>query len=274
MINLNDDIIGFDDASRFDNHHSSGKIWHKKGVKNIIIKSLGKKESINVIGFQPLNGVPVLSCPERSNRATFSIHQFDVRIPNMENEKVANKLYKFIKCEELNEEFIKNELKEDMPNNNELNKQISDATNKPYETQTALNKRINRIFNKINVKSKIVVDIQEQVIYNWMEENQWIKDELKKEKRIVMVLDNHSANISNLAKDVAKFLNIKLIHLPRYSPKLNPIEQVWRAMKKKISSIDFETIESLLAKVKYYYSEYVEEKTFTDKWIKKFISKS
>jgi transposase len=229
---------------------------------------------VNVIGFQPLNGIPVLSCPERSNRATFSIHQFDVRIPNMLNEKVAKSLHKFTKSQELNEEFIKNELKCEMPNDDELNKQITDATSKPYETQTALNKRINRIFDKINVKSKIIVDIQEQIIYNWMAENQWINDELKKEKRIVMVLDNHSANLSNLSKDVAKFLNIKLIYLPPYSPKLNPIEQVWRTMKKKISSIDFETIENLLAKVKYYYSIYVEEKTFTDKWINKFIKKS
>ncbi|MDR0912507.1 MAG: transposase [Methanobrevibacter sp.] len=50
---------------------------------------------------------------------------------------------------------------------------------------------------------------------------------------MVIILDNHSANLSNLAKDVAKFLNIKLIYLPPYSPKLNPIEQVWRTMKKK-----------------------------------------
>ena len=271
---MNNDIIGFDDASRFDNHHSSGKIWHKKGIKNTIIKSLWRKESVNVIGFQPLNGVPVLSCPERSNRSTFSIHQFDVRIQNMENEKIAKTLYQFSKCSELTEEFIKNELKESMPNNDELNKQISNATNKPYETQTALNKRINRIFDKINVKNKVIVEIQEKIIYTWMEENQWIKTQLKKEKRIVMVLDNHSANLSNLAKDVAKFLNIKLLHLPPYSPKFNPIEQVWRAMKKKISSIDFETIESFLSKVKHYYSEYIKEKTFTNKWVDKFITKS
>ncbi|MDR0912508.1 MAG: hypothetical protein LBM96_07915 [Methanobrevibacter sp.] len=184
-ISLNNDIVGFDDASRFDNHHSSGKTWHKKGVKNTIINSLGKKQSVNVIGFQPLNGVPVLSCPERSNRATFSIHQFDVRILNMENEKVAKILYKFTKCSKLNEEFIKNELKSEMPNNDELNEQITAATKKPYESQTALNKRINRIFDKINAKSKVIVDIQELIIYNWMKENQEITDELKKEKKLL-----------------------------------------------------------------------------------------
>jgi len=192
----------------------------------------------------------------------------------MENEKVAKALYNFTQSQGLNEDFIKNKLRKDMPRDEELNKQIADATNKPYESQTALNKRINRIFDNINIKSKVVVDIQEEVIFKWMEKNQWISEELKKEKRIVMVLDNHSANISCLAKEVAKFLNIKLIYLPPYSPKLNPIEQVWRSMKKKISSIDFETIESLLAKVKFFFSEYVNEKTFTDNWVDKYISKS
>ncbi|MCL2116369.1 MAG: hypothetical protein FWH29_09125 [Methanobrevibacter sp.] len=137
----------------------------QKRNKKYNYKNFSKKESVNVIGFQPLNGVPVLSCPERSNRATFSIHQFDVRIPNMENEKIAKILYNFTKCPELSEEFIKNELKGEMPNNDELNKQITDAATKPYETQTALNKRINRIFNKINVKTKMIVDIQEKIIY-------------------------------------------------------------------------------------------------------------
>lgn len=226
------------------------------------------------MGFQPLNAVPVLTLLERTNRATFSLHQFDVRILNINNEKISNILYKFAKSEELTEKYIKSELKSKLPSKEELNEKVVAATEKEYESLTALDKRLKKIFSSINIKSKKIVEIQEQLIYDWMEENQWIEDELKEEKRIVMVLDNYSAHLSNLGKDVAKFLNIKLLYLPTYSPKYNPIEQVWRAMKRKISSIDFKSIESLLNKVKYYYSEYVTEKTFTDKWIKKFLSKS
>nr|WP_281177938.1 transposase [Methanobrevibacter cuticularis] len=124
------------------------------------------------------------------------------------------------------------------------------------------------------MKTKKIVEIQEQIIYKWMEENPEINGELKKEKRIGIVLDDYSAHKSHLARNVAKFLNIKLLFLPTHSPKFNPIEQVWGAMKKKISSTDFKSIEELLKKVKYYYSKYLKEKSFTNKWIKKFLSKS
>lgn len=266
--------MGFGDACRFDNHHFSGKTWHKIGTKNVIIKTLGKKKSVNVFGFQPLNGVPILSFFERTNRATFSLHQMEVRIANMANEKVAEKIYKFVNCEELTENYIKDQLTADLPSNDELNEQVVAATEKKYENATALDKRIKNIFGALNIKSKQIVEIQEQLIYKWMENNQQIKEELSNEKRIIMVVDNHKAHLSVLARNISKFLNIKLLFLPTHSPKLNPIEQVWRSMKKKISSIDFETIESLLTKVKHFYSHYAKKKTFTDGWIEKFISKS
>lgn len=38
---------------------------------------------------------------------------------------------------------------------------------------------------------------------------------------IVMALNNHSTDLSNLVKNVAKFLNVKLSHLPPYSPKID-----------------------------------------------------
>jgi transposase len=226
------------------------------------------------MGFQPLNGVPVLTILERTNRATFSLHQFEVRIHNIINENISRTLYEFTKSKELTEKYIKEKLKSKLPTKEELNEKVVAATEKNYDNLTALDKRLKRIFSSINVKNKKVVEIQEQILYKWMEENQWIFEELQKEKRIVMVLDNYSAHLSKLAKDVAKFLNIKLLFLPVYSPKYNPIEQVWRSMKRKISSIDFKTIESLLYKVKFYYSKFIKEKTFTDKWVKKFLSKS
>ena len=35
-------------------------------------------------------------------------------------------------------------------------------------------------------------------------------------------------------KDLAKELEIKLMYLPVYSPNLNPIERLWKFMKKKV----------------------------------------
>ena len=55
IINPDDDIIGFNYESRFNNVHNSSKIWHKKSRKNIIIKTLNR-ESVNFNGFHSING--------------------------------------------------------------------------------------------------------------------------------------------------------------------------------------------------------------------------
>ena len=64
-------------------------------------------------------------------------------------------------------------------------------------------------------------------------ENSDIEEYMSKERRIHLFLDRYSSNRSNLVKRVAKILNINLIYIPPYSPHLNPIEQVWRLVKRE-----------------------------------------
>ena len=90
-----------------------------------------------------------------------------------------------------------------------------------------------RIFKNIEIKNKVILETHEKHLNLFLEENIKLKEELSNEKRITIVLDNYLAHKSKIAKKFAKFLNIKLIFLPIHSPKLNHIEQVWRAMKKK-----------------------------------------
>ena len=49
-----------------------------------------------------------------------------------------------------------------------------------------------------------------------------------------MVLDNAPYNKSSLVRDLAKELGIKIMYLPPYSPNLNPIERLWKFMKKEV----------------------------------------
>ena len=58
-------------------------------------------------------------------------------------------------------------------------------------------------------------------------------------KTIYMFLDNARYNHSNLVKEEAKKLNIKLLYLPPYSPNLNIIERLWKFMKKKVTANRF-----------------------------------
>ncbi len=54
------------------------------------------------------------------------------------------------------------------------------------------------------------------------------------EDKVTLIMDNAAYNRSTKVKILAKKLGIKLFYLPPYSPNLNPIERLWKFMKKKI----------------------------------------
>lgn len=65
------------------------------------------------------------------------------------------------------------------------------------------------------------------------------------EKHLYLILDNASYNRSKKVKELAKDLGIKLIYLPPYSPHLNPIERLWKFLKKKVmANRSFEDLKS------------------------------
>ena len=55
-----------------------------------------------------------------------------------------------------------------------------------------------------------------------------------RERDLYMVLDNAGYNRSYRVQDLAEELGIKILYLPAYSPNLNPIERLWKFMKKKV----------------------------------------
>ena len=61
-----------------------------------------------------------------------------------------------------------------------------------------------------------------------------IKSKNPDDKKITLIMDNAAYNRSDKVKILAKKLGISLFHLPPYSPNLNPIERLWKFMKKKV----------------------------------------
>ena len=55
-----------------------------------------------------------------------------------------------------------------------------------------------------------------------------------KERNLYMVMDNAGYNKSYQVQNLAEKLGIKIMYLPPYSPNLNPIERLWKFMKKKV----------------------------------------
>lgn len=100
-----------------------------------------------------------------------------------------------------------------------------------------------------------------------------IKLKMKNEKRICLILDHYSVHKSQFIKKVANILNITLIYLPPYSPHLNPIEQLWRKMKKIIKQYLIKNQEHLEKLVINTFNESLTNHKLTDEWYIKFITK-
>ena len=68
--------------------------------------------------------------------------------------------------------------------------------------------------------------------------------------RIVIFLDNALAHKTDFVKNVAEFLNIYLLYLPKYSPDLAPVELVFMIIKNALKSNRLTTKEEVDSKCK------------------------
>ena len=88
---------------------------------------------------------------------------------------------------------------------------------------------------------------------------------IKKEKPIVIVLDNILHIEMPYLKKACKLLNIILVRLPPYSPQLNPIEPVWKSIKRITYTTFVETKEELIELFKKEYYMIVDNELFFNK---------
>ena len=175
----------------------------------------------------------------------------------MTNDKLEeNLIYNQLK-EENTIDVLKNEFNEFISNNNSSEKQFL--------------VKIKNKANKLNPeKHTNIENIQKEIIIKLLNKDNII-NKLQKEKRIVVILDNYSVHKANLVIQAGEILNIKLICLPVHSPHLNPIEQVWKSIKKHMANYLFDTIEFMEELFENEFYRIVNRKSFYKNWIKKFI---
>lgn len=92
--------------------------------------------------------------------------------------------------------------------------------------------------------------------------------------QIMIILDNFRSHHANLTTPTAAKLNIDLVFLPPYSPHLNPIEFIWKTIKRQLSPLFTETKEQLKNTIEKHFKKYSKSLTFANKWIKKISKKS
>jgi putative transposase len=85
---------------------------------------------------------------------------------------------------------------------------------------------------------------------------------------IVVVWDNHSAHLTASVQAKARELGIVLVNLPPYSPDLNPIERIWKQVKKAISEQALiKTVEELEKIVSTTFESCCRKLSFAKSWV-------
>lgn len=90
-------------------------------------------------------------------------------------------------------------------------------------------------------------------------------------RRILLVLDNHSAHRARRTRETANQLGITLVFLPPYSPSLNPIEPVWKSLKRALSPNRVESADQFRALVTKHFLDLTQRHSFANHWIKTFV---
>ena len=92
------------------------------------------------------------------------------------------------------------------------------------------------------------------------------------EKRIILILDNFSSHRSQMVRDFAEQHGIELVFLPPYSPDLNPIEQIWRAVRRHLSTIFIQDLGHLKSEIFEEFFYRINQISYINGWAKKFLS--
>ena len=87
-----------------------------------------------------------------------------------------------------------------------------------------------------------------------------------------MILDNFSSHKTENVAITAEILDIELVFLPPYSPQLNPIELIWKSIKRVISRTFVKDQEMMIDTVKTNFINLSKSKSFCRSWIEMFVN--
>lgn len=67
-------------------------------------------------------------------------------------------------------------------------------------------------------------------------------------------------------------LNITRVALPPYAPDLNPIEQIWKSVRRDLSPLDASDLDHFRELIADIYHRYADQLSFAKWWIDRFIT--
>jgi len=96
--------------------------------------------------------------------------------------------------------------------------------------------------------------------------------EANPEKTIIAIADNFRPHKTSDTLEFADECDINLIFLPPYSPDLNPIEFIWKSIKRIISHTFIQNIDHLRSIIENAFLYYASKLSFAKRWIECFIN--
>ena len=229
-IDVEEEDLTIEDESRAQNTNNSNKSLCKPtidGVKdsNILVKS-GNKFGINAIGFQGVNTSSGIFFNEKNNANNFAITLCKYQLTRITNPKAIKMIDNIINNSNLDITNIKVELLYDALNEDEYYDLFDDNMEIIYKKFNKACKKCNINYYKTNLilKKRLLNALNDDNLINLM----------KRERKLNIVLDNARIHTSKVVEMTCDILNINLVFLPPYCPFLNPIENVWKDVKREI----------------------------------------
>jgi len=88
---------------------------------------------------------------------------------------------------------------------------------------------------------------------------------------LVIILDNFRSHHAVKTREYTEQIRIKLVFLPPYSPDLNPIEYIWKSVKRIISRTFIRDLNHLKQVILDAFKKYGYSLSFAKAWIAKFL---
>ena len=222
------------------------------------------------MGFQAINGESYISFPKNSRSHNMMLFVAELRMLNLSNKDIIH----FIKFA-INDYSVKRENIARKYNIQSMGETAFAEKIKKYGKTKGYKKTFIKAVNNLLYKErkKDEFDIDELMKFELLDnlESMNIRSLLEDEKEIVIILDNYKPHHNPEFRKFCELLKIKLLYLPAYTPQYNPIEQVWKSIKRIIYDPTITDCDELISIFKEEYYKIIYNESFYEKWIEKFL---
>lgn len=217
----------------------------------------------NAVGFQGINCPSHIFFNQKNNSNNFIIALCNYQISRIENIEATNLLYNIITNPKLDINNIKIELLKEKAGKEVLEK-IYD------EDHNIIPKKLSYYCTKNKINYYKINNRQRKYLRKALN-NKRLINLLQNERKLNIILDNARIHTAKFVKEMCDILSINLVFLPPYCPFLNPIEDVWKDIKREIYISDYETLNELISLFASLFYEIVDNVTYYENWLIEFF---